>query len=44
MLDTSVFSFSKFFLTLYHTIPTFNNPNKEAFENIEEKEKMLVTH
>ena len=30
-------------LTLYHTIPTFNDPENEAFQNIVGKEKMLVT-
>ena len=30
--------------TLYHTIPTFNNPKKEAFwKQLWKKEKMLVT-
>ena len=32
-------------LSLYHTIPTFNNPDKEAlFKILWEKEKMLVTY
>ena len=26
-------------LTLYHTIPTFNDPKKKPFENIEGKEE-----
>ena len=31
-------------LTLYHTIPTFNNPKEEGFgKHYGEKEKMLVT-
>ena len=31
------------YLTLCHTIPTFNNPESKPFEYIVEKEKMLVT-
>ena len=32
------------YLTLYHTIPTFNDPEKESFwKHFWEKEKMLVT-
>ena len=31
-------------LTLYHTIPTFNDPEKESFwKHCGEKENMLVT-
>ena len=30
-------------LSLYHTILTFNNPEKQAFWKLREKEKMLVT-
>ena len=30
-------------LTLYHTIPTFNDPNRKALENTDGKNKMLVT-
>ena len=29
-------------LTLYHTIPTFNDPGQEAFSKLWEKKKMLV--
>ena len=31
-------------LTLYHTIPTFNDPKKDSFGKHWEKEKMLVTN
>ena len=35
---------SEWDLTLYHTVPTFNNTEKKkASENIAEKQKMLVT-
>ena len=39
------FSFSlNPYLTLYHTIPSFNNPEEKAFgKTLWEKEKMLAT-
>ena len=44
-LDQSIKLLSGHGLTLYHTVPRFNNPRETAFENLWEKEseKMLVT-
>ena len=43
-LVTNIFSCSGNVLTLYHTIPTFNDPDKRSLlKTLWEKEKMLVT-
>ena len=35
--------YNKLVLTIYHTIPTFNNPKRSLLNTLWEKEKMLVT-
>ena len=42
-LSTFTFMVPLCCLTLYHTIPTFNDPAKEALENRGKTRKMLVT-